>query len=701
MTIRINRIKINRAGPLEKDFQLEPGDINLIYGQNETGKSYVVESLISLLFRTGKKSPIEWNLRNWDSAGNVVVSGLSDKPVIFSNTSKKLDDYWEGGNGLPQNFSRLLVVKEGETLLARDEDGVGRDILKNYLSGEGLLDRIGTRISTTLQKTNITNGQIIGPNMGEIKKRDQLLTDMKELDKLLREAEDGYASGEVSKMRQKQRTIKDELDTLGKARRYYAARLHKQRKSLYQELEALPKEEEISRIASDISVFESKQTETSNKVDTLSGIEDAAGNYCWTEKALGIYKELMSGPTGAGPMQIYMVFAVIFLVGAIVTGLLHFSIPLAICVAGSLASFILYYVGTRRALATAGNNRELEKLKLEFKNRYGSELTDRAALEARLEKFQKDNFRFSSLTRELEEELRPYLKSQESNIRVTLKTLTGYEHSPEQWRPAITELRSKIKRLGDEIGLLDVAMASLAVQEKDYLDQDPGTDWHNDRYANLEIEANETENTLQQELQKLEQLRTRIIQETHSVSTEWEDLITALRDKREHIIIDYRLVTAEVLAKLQVNAVIQEFRREEDSRIAVGLGSEELTRPLHTVTGRYKSIRHEVGRGIILTSDADEEYPLAAVSTGTKEQVFLAMRIGFSSIIMRKQTAFLILDDAFQHSDWRRRITLMGQILSLAENGWQVFYFTMDDHIKNLFLKLGADVGDRFRSVEL
>ena len=39
MTFRIDRIKVNRAGPLESDFEFEPGDLNLIYGQNETGKT--------------------------------------------------------------------------------------------------------------------------------------------------------------------------------------------------------------------------------------------------------------------------------------------------------------------------------------------------------------------------------------------------------------------------------------------------------------------------------------------------------------------------------------------------------------------------------------------------------------------------------------------------------------------------------------
>jgi uncharacterized protein YhaN len=68
---------------------------------------------------------------------------------------------------------------------------------------------------------------------------------------------------------------------------------------------------------------------------------------------------------------------------------------------------------------------------------------------------------------------------------------------------------------------------------------------------------------------------------------------------------------------------------------------------------------------------------------------------------MKGDTAFLILDDAFQHSDWLRRKNLIQQTLNLIKIGWQVFYFTMDDHIRAQFQKAGAKMGNRFTSLEL
>ena len=68
--------------------------------------------------------------------------------------------------------------------------------------------------------------------------------------------------------------------------------------------------------------------------------------------------------------------------------------------------------------------------------------------------------------------------------------------------------------------------------------------------------------------------------------------------------------------------------------------------------------------------------------------------MGFASIAMEGKTGFLILDDAFQHSDWHRRENLVERTLSFVKSGWQVFYFTMDDHIRDLFQNAGAGIAD-------
>jgi uncharacterized protein YhaN len=363
--------------------------------------------------------------------------------------------------------------------------------------------------------------------------------------------------------------------------------------------------------------------------------------------------------------------------------------------------FLLHYNGTRNMLATAGHSRELENLKTEYKNRYGSELTDRAALTAQVERLKEDYIRASDLKKELDEDLVPDIKTREKNIKAALKLLMDTEVPPQEWRDAISKVRNNIRTLQHDIGSLERELASLDVPEEKCLDQDPRVEWDRDCYDAQVTEFAKTEQALKEEIEKLDKLKTRIVQETGSESTDWEEQINALRDRRDEKAQRYMQVTAEILAKIQVTAVIQEFREEENTRIEDGLKREELTKPLHALTKRYSRIRYDEDQGLVLITDEDEEFPLAAISTGAQEQAFLALRVGFASIAMEGQTAFLILDDAFQHSDWLRREDLIAQILGLVEAKWQVFYFTMDDHIKDLFHAAGEKVGDRFRSMEL
>ncbi len=701
MAIRIDRIKVNRGGPLGSDFEFEPGDLNLVYGHNESGKTYVVESLIKFLFSTNSRAPIDWNLRDWEIAGSAVVTGVENDPVSFTKTSKKLEDYWEEGTGLPPDFSRLLVVRAGETLLVKDEkDSVGRDILKDYLSGEGLLDKIADRISATIRDATVQDHLINGHQRGELKDRREYETHLRRLQALLEKVEEGYASGDAYSLRQKKEAVEVDLKKLEKAKRYYAAQLNGQIQDLDGEKREFPAEEELSKLELDVRDYESTTVAIETKSEKLEELEGTSDDYKWTEKALGVYQEIINGIGDSGSKPVFMFLSLFFLVGAVITGLLGRKIPLILCVAGSAVFLVLYYMETKKALTRVGARTELEKLKAEFQDRFGSELTGKAAIQVKFEEL-KENYILAIPLKKEVDELTARTRSIKKNVSETLKAWTGVEQSGQNWRDTIGELKAKMSRLEDKIRSLERKLDSAGVPEEEYLDKDPGEEWNPGRHATVTEDLRSTEQARSEEEDKLERLKGLLSQETGLASSDWEELITDLRDKREATAQDYRQLTANILAKVQVNAVIQEFREQENSRIAEGLKGEELTEPLHALTGRYKGIRLEEDRGLVLVTDEDEDYALSAISTGAREQAFLALRMGFASIAMEGKTAFLILDDAFQHSDWNRRKNLIAQTLNFVKKGWQVFYFTMDDHIRDLFQDAGEKIGDGFRCHEL
>jgi hypothetical protein len=703
MTFRIDRIKVNRAGPLESDFEFEPGDLNLIYGKNETGKTYVVESLIKFLFKTNSRAPVNWNLRGWDIAGRAIVSGLKSDPVTFTTSGQKLEDYWEDGLGLPRDLSRLLVVRAGETLLADAGDGVGRDILKDYLSGEGLLDSVLSRISATLQKAEIQASQIIGNQAGELKARDKCGARLSELQRLIDEVEESYASGDAYSLRKEKEALDAHLETLGNAKRYHAAQLHGQVEGLQSEQRELPAEGDLARLEADVATCESNRAEIETKSEKLQGLESTSTDYKWAGEALGVYKDLTSGAAGSSPNMLFVLLTLIALAGTVASSLLGFRPPLIVGAVLSVVFGAMTYLDLKKAAASAGENTELEKLKTEYRIRFGSDLTDQATLQAKLGELNKNEILVTPL-REALDGLSGDTRTLERKTTATLKAWTGNEIPAEEWRETIRALTGKNGGLQDQIDSIGIELTAVGVPGHEYVEEDPGEKWDSERYAEITKGLSVTDEALKHGEKELKALKfqAHLILGTTSENSDLGDLITDLGKKRDEVAQAYREHTAEVLAKIQVKTVIEEFRLEENSRIAEGLERDELTEPLQALTGRYRSIRlDDEKKGLVLTSDKDEDYPLDSMSTGAREQVFLALRMGFASIAMEGQTGFLILDDAFQHSDWNRRENLVTRTLSFVQSGWQVFYFTMDDHIKGLFEGVGDKMGDGFKSHSL
>ena len=700
MTLRIDRIKVNRGGPLKSDFEFKPGDLNLIYGKNETGKTYVVESLIKFLFKTNKRPPVDWKLRGWDIAGKAIVSGLKSDPVTFTTSGQKLEDYWEDGLGLPRDLSRLLVVRAGETLLAEEGDGVGRDILKDYLSGEGLLDRIVSNISATLRAAKIQGSQIIGNRAGELKTRDKCEKLLTNLQSLIDDVEEGYASGDAYSLRKEKEALVAQLETLEDAKRYHAVQLAGQIQGLKSEEGGLPTEGDLASIKDDVTDCISQEAKIKTKSEELQKLESTSADCRWTKHALDEYKDLTSGAAGGGHRKVFMLLALLSVTGTVAFGLVGLRVPLIVSAVLSLLFGAMTYRDLKKAASFAGENTELEKLKAEYRNRFGSELTDRAALQTKLEELTKSQGRADTL-REVLDELSEATGTLKRETAAALEVWTGSEVSAEEWPATIRDLKERNVGLQGQIDSIETELRALGVPDEEYVEEDPGEKWDSERYAEVTKGLSVTDEELKQGEKDLEELKARVAQTTELATSDWEDLITDLRVKREEAARKHQKHTAEILAKIQVNTVIEEFRLEENSRIAEGLERDELTEPLQALTGRYRSIRLDDDKGLVLTSDKDEDYPLASISTGAREQVFLALRMGFSSIAMEGKTGFLILDDAFQHSDWNRRENLVTRTLSFVQSGWQVFYFTMDDHIKGLFEGVGDKMGDGFKNHSL
>ena len=128
MPVRVQKMSAVNLGPIRK-INLDFSDVNLIYGLNESGKTYLVEFLLSSLFKDSKL----FNIRKLQFNGQLELVGLNKTPVIFSPDpkSKKLEDFLLNTiTELPRDLCKLLVVRAGELSFENSEEGISETILK-------------------------------------------------------------------------------------------------------------------------------------------------------------------------------------------------------------------------------------------------------------------------------------------------------------------------------------------------------------------------------------------------------------------------------------------------------------------------------------------------------------------------------------------------------------------------------------------
>ncbi len=119
-------------------------------------------------------------------------------------------------------------------------------------------------------------------------------------------------------------------------------------------------------------------------------------------------------------------------------------------------------------------------------------------------------------------------------------------------------------------------------------------------------------------------------------------------------------------------------------------GEDSLSKYFQLVTGHYETAAVR-DKDFIVIDKEGRELPSDKISSGTKDQLLLCFRFAALKKLYPQGT-FLILDDAFIFADWQRRKKLGNLLKKFVEDGNQVIYLTSDDHTRDLFRELGAQL---------
>ena len=695
MPVAIQEIHIQNLGP-HTHFSTELGKFNLIFGHNEKGKTYLVEFIIRSIFRHAN----QWNLRTQKGKGKVVLSGLSNgKAVEFSpDSSKKLEDYWdEAKTGLPADFSGLLVVKGAEVEIVDVAGGVDKNILKRLLSGKNVLETVQKRISKTIQESQIENSVINGPKRGELSAKTKLEENLISLSKLFEQIDRGYSGGKRNMLLDQKRQIEDKIAAMIKAKQYLAYTVDHEVKRLRQEIARIPAET-IQEVRSQLTLHRQKDLEYKNKQETQRAAEERSEQYEWLKNARDIYQDSLQ-KVASKPKPYFLILAVLSVLSG--SALTFFELPIyaAFSLLGVLVFGSLHFKNYQNLLNTAVENQELQNIKNSFAEKFERELTELPLILALLQQMEKDYNNARLLKKQLADDLNQ-LHVLKLSLSDQIYTLMGERKAPGTWDELLRVSQNNIKKLEGRLREKEIYFATLTVDPSDYQNQSPNVVYSKQQLDELQQQLSEIESQIEEESNKLVSLKQLICQQTgDDIATDWEEVIGNLRQKREELVKEYKIKTAEIIGKLAVHEVIKVLRKGEDSKLLAGLKSKEVQEPLFQLTNRYKNINVEEEK--LVVSDQFHDFQISELSTGAQEQILLALRIGFATKIAGRDSLFLILDDAFQYSDWQRRQRLMEKVVQLTKEGWQIIYFTMDDHIRRLFDEAGKQFGEQYKCIEL
>lgn len=674
MSLRIDNLNIQSRGPLRSDINLDAGSINLVYGRNERGKTMIVEFLLRSLFNPSSR----WNLRSLQLQGSVTVSGLPGRKSFFPESKDKLDSLAADNRGLPYDLSRLLVVKGAElSFQSAGGSQVNRKILREYLSGTGRLDAVQDMISLTLREARIIGSSITGNNRGEIKKLGLLNEELQRIDGLFLELDEHYSGIHRRRIGNRLDELGEQKKTLQQARQFRAFHLDAQLHELSRKLQQLP-EHTLLDLHRNTGDYFSLQKEITAKEARVGDLEESVQHTQWLQSAIAQLDKVEIHK----PHPSLLISAGAALVAALFLLLLNQPIGVLASVLPGAAFITIYIIRLQKSAAAVVTSDQYRRIHHEFSERFPDQKPNLASMKAELDKHQPGFYQHAQLKEQIASEHRKLMDLQhriQKDFRSLQQKITDHTH----WQQQLKDVREQRDKLKSRMHKLELELASLGVDAEDYSPEDPGIPFSRSAWDSVHEEIEKLQREQVQANEQLHSLKQQFCRQTgDDISSAWEMIIQNLRIQRSRKAGEYRHEYAEAAGKIFLNQVIEDMRLEENSKIRSALQSDRLSSPLWKITRTYNS--YDLEEDTLYLSGPHSRLPLADLSTGAREQVLLALRIGLASRLL-DESAFFILDDAFQHADWKRREHLMKLILETASRGWQIFYFTMDDHIRRLF----------------
>lgn len=242
----------------------------------------------------------------------------------------------------------------------------------------------------------------------------------------------------------------------------------------------------------------------------------------------------------------------------------------------------------------------------------------------------------------------------------------------------LKEVRQQIQKLVD-------ADPDLAIIEDDLIRYDAGL--NSQAMDKIRSEQKQLESSLQSTRAALDNLRKQLRE------IEEDRTLTSLRFDREQILHALQDTTERWAATRLADKVVDRLRHriEQDRQPQMLQQASSLLSQL--TCGKYSRIWTRLGeKALLVDDDQGQSLRVEHLSSGTREQVFLAVRLAMIRDFARKGTELpMVLDDVTVNFDQSRTEAAAQTLMDVAKQGQQILVLTCHLHFAQIFQQQGHE----------
>ncbi|WP_415379337.1 ATP-binding protein [Halosimplex sp. TS25] len=625
--MKLSEVHVDRYGPLRETLQFD--DAHVVYGPNESGKTLLTECLLRTL--TGDRRVAGPRIDERPE-GYVVLDGDEGEHKL-SNGETLLDRYAERYNFelTPAEFRNVFVVRDGD-LGVLDEGAFYRQVTDRIVgiwTGdiETVRDRVLERGRLTPERRNLSNQHDDAAEQHE--RAASLLDDVESyLERADSEDLDAIERDYYRAARERERAEADVAALEAAQAREEYEELVKTKGALERSLEersVLPGDAELSELESRLD-------------DLATGSEDEfERRKVWCRRAT--LAALTAGVVaGAVPLALGIRDPPLVAAGPAAFGVV------------ALAALALYRSASN-AVARLHADREA--------------VVERAA-EVGIEAYDPTEVRASIA--DLRDERESHTEVVQTNTGVLRKWL---DIDAEEPREVVDAAADALEARRAEIDF----DADREFTEEELEDARERAEAADERYEELEAALREHRRQLDRFAERTAEIR------FESVCGEPLDLavanLGALADLGDRLEGFVDAVETDADVSRAAAAVLEQMAESENEKMASLFADGEAADVFRRVTDdRYVDVGLTDESRLAVELANGERLSPAELSRGTRDQLYLSVRVALGRRLMEGRDGFFLMDDAFLSAD-PQRLQRQAEVLGdLVDSGWQVVYLT-------------------------